>query len=105
VTDRDVTGTGPRVRFFDAEAQFPDGAAALAVRTGAMLLTGACVRKGGGRFDAWVEPLPEVPLTGDTRQDVLAITQAIARRLEYYVANHPEQWTVFQRRWPQARPG
>ena len=37
VTDRDVTGSGPRVPFFDALTQFPDGGAALAVRTGAAM--------------------------------------------------------------------
>jgi KDO2-lipid IV(A) lauroyltransferase len=100
VTDRDVTGTGPIIPFFNALTRFPDGAAALSVRTGAPILTAVTIRKPDGRFDAWIEPLPAVERTGDTRREVLEITRAIARRLEYYVANHPEQWTVFQRRWP-----
>src|SRR5439155_25834522 len=73
VTDRDITGSGPSVQFFDALTSFPDGPAALSVRTGAPLLIGVCTRKPHGRFDAWIEPLPPVPMTGDTRQDVLAI--------------------------------
>jgi len=105
VTDRDVTGSGPMVPFFDALTQFPDGAAALAVRTGAPVLIAVSVRKAKGRFDALIEPLPPMPMTGDTKHDVLALTQAIARRLEYHIANHPEQWTVFQKRWPEVRPG
>jgi KDO2-lipid IV(A) lauroyltransferase len=105
VTDRDVAGTGPIVPFFDAPTRFPDGAAWLSIRTGAPILIAVAVRKAGGRFDAWVEPLPEVERTGNRRQDILRVTQAIARRLQYYVANHPEQWTVFQRRWPEAPPG
>jgi KDO2-lipid IV(A) lauroyltransferase len=100
VTDRDVAGTGPIIPFFGAPTRFPDGAAWLSVRTGAPILIGVAVRKAGGRFDAWIEPLPEIEHTGDTRQDVLRVTRAVAGRLEYYVANHPEQWTVFQRRWP-----
>jgi KDO2-lipid IV(A) lauroyltransferase len=105
VTDRDVTGSGPMVRFFDAQAQFPDGPAALAVRTGAPILIAVSTRKRGGRFDAWIEPLPEAARTGDVKEDVLRITQAIAKRLEYHIASHPDQWTVFQKRWPEAQTG
>jgi KDO2-lipid IV(A) lauroyltransferase len=100
VTDRDVTGSGPIIPFFNALTHFPDGAAALALRTGATILIAVTIRKRDGRFDARIEPLAPVERTGDSRRDVLEVTRAIARRLEYYVANHPEQWTVFQRRWP-----
>jgi KDO2-lipid IV(A) lauroyltransferase len=100
VADRDVTGNGLMIQFFDAPTRFADGTAALSVRTGAPILVGACARKAGGRFDAWIEPLPAVELTGDTKADVLRLTRAVAERLQYYVASHPEQWTVFQRRWP-----
>jgi KDO2-lipid IV(A) lauroyltransferase len=102
VADRDVTGTGPIIPFFGAPTRFPDGAAALSIRTGAPILTGLSIRKEGGRFDAILEPLPAVELSGDTRQDVLRLTQCVAERLQYYVAKHPEQWTVFQRRWPSS---
>jgi lauroyl/myristoyl acyltransferase len=105
VADRDIAGTGPLVPFFDAPARFPDGPAALSVRTGAPILIAVAVRKAGGRFEGRFEPLPPVERTGNTRRDVLALTQAVAERLGYYVANHPEQWTVFQRRWPEAQPG
>ncbi len=100
VTDRDISGTGPMIPFFGASTRFPDGAAWLSVHTGAPILIAVAVRKPGGRFDAWIEPLQEDERTGDTRQDVLRVTRAVAARLEYYVADHPEQWTVFQRRWP-----
>lgn len=100
VTDRDVTGTGPYVQFFDAPTRFPDGPAALALRTGAPVLIAMCTRKADGRFDAWINQVPPVPLTGDTKEDVLRLTRAIASGLQYHIANHPEQWTVFQKRWP-----
>jgi KDO2-lipid IV(A) lauroyltransferase len=100
VTDRDVTGSGPTVQFFDAPTQFPDGAAALSVRTGAPVIIAISARKAKGRFDASFEPLPPVALTGDARADVLAVTRAIAKRLQYHIVSHPDQWTVFQKRWP-----
>jgi lauroyl/myristoyl acyltransferase len=104
VADRDIDGKGPMVPFFDAPARFPDGVAALSLRTGAPILIAVPVRRPDGRFDALFEPLPPVPLTGDRKADVLLVTQAVARRLEYHIASHPEQWTVFQKRWPDARP-
>jgi KDO2-lipid IV(A) lauroyltransferase len=100
ITDRDVMDTGPFVRFFDAPARFPDGPAALSLRTGAPILPSVGVRQPDGRFVATIEPPLPVPETGDRKRDVVALTQAMALRLEYHIAKFPEQWTVFQRRWP-----
>ncbi len=105
VSDRDVGGSGLTVDFFGAPTRFPDGVAALAVRTGAAILIAIATRRPDGRFDALFEPLPPVALTGNQKADVLVLTQAVARRLEYHIATHPEQWTVFQKRWPEAQPG
>lgn len=102
VTDRDINGKGPMIEFFDAPTRFPDGAAWLSIRTGAPILIAVAVRKASDRFQVWIEPLPEVERSGDTRTDGLRVTRVVAERLQYYVANHPEQWTVFQRRWPEA---
>jgi lauroyl/myristoyl acyltransferase len=100
VTDREVSGTGPIVQFFDAPTRFADGLPALSIRTGAPLLPGIGVRRADGTFEAIIEPPIAIDRSGDTKRDIYALTQAMARRLEYHVANHPEQWTVFQKRWP-----
>jgi KDO2-lipid IV(A) lauroyltransferase len=100
LTDRDVTGTGPVVEFFGATTRFPDGAAWLATRTGAPLLPAYATRVLDGTFEAWLEPPLPRPSTGDPREATRLLTHAIARRLEYHIASHPEEWTVFQRRWP-----
>jgi phosphatidylinositol dimannoside acyltransferase len=105
VTDRDVAGTGPIIPFFGAPTHFPSGTAWLSLRTGAPILIGVAARKAGGRYDAWFEPLPEIERTQNQREDIVRLTQAVAGRLEYYVASHPEQWTVFQKRWPKLSPG
>jgi lauroyl/myristoyl acyltransferase len=104
VTDRDIDGTGPMVPFFDALTRFPDGVASLSLRAGAPIVIAVPIRQPDGRFTALFEPLPPVPLTGDRKADVLEVTRAVARRLEYHIASHPEQWTVFQKRWPDAQP-
>ncbi|MBI2755277.1 MAG: lysophospholipid acyltransferase family protein [Chloroflexi bacterium] len=100
ISDRDVLGTGPTVAFCGAATTFPDGAAVLSLRTGAPILFGIAWRLPSGRFRGVVEPLREVPRVGDTHADARAITQAVADHLGYYVRRHAEQWTVFQRRWP-----
>jgi KDO2-lipid IV(A) lauroyltransferase len=99
VTDRDVTGTGPIIDFFGQPTHFPDGAAVLSVRTGARILPAYAIRRRDGTFQAWIEPPLPVP-SGDTRTAVSQLTHAVAKRLEYHIASHPQQWTVFQRRWP-----
>ncbi len=106
VTDRDVLGTGIPVEFFGATTSFPDGAAALSIRTGAPILPAVAIRTGSGRFTGYIDaPVPH-PATGDSREDVRQLTQAVARRLEYHISRHPEQWTVFQKRWPdREEPG
>jgi lauroyl/myristoyl acyltransferase len=105
VTDRDVTGTGPMVRFFDATTQFADGPAVLALRTGAPILPAVVVRKARARFDAIIEPPVEFIASDDNKRNVMELTQSMAKRLQYHVGTHPEQWTVFQNRWPTATPG
>jgi lauroyl/myristoyl acyltransferase len=100
ITDRDVLGTGPIVQFFGAPTTFPAGPATLSLRSGAPLLPAVAVRLPDGTFRAWIEPPLPVPRTGNSKDDVQALTQSMARRLEYHIGVHPEQWTVFQRRWP-----
>lgn len=103
ISDRNVTGTGQTVPFFGESVLFPTGPAALAVRTGAPALVGVTLHEPGGRFRVIVEPEPPYERTGDLRVDVPRLTQALAGRLEYHIARHPEQWTVFQERWPSRR--
>jgi KDO2-lipid IV(A) lauroyltransferase len=100
ITDRDVLGTGIPVDFFGVPTPFPDGAASLSIRTGAPILPAIVARLPNGKFRGWVEPpLDRAGLT-DKAALLTHLTQAVAHRLQYHVAQHPEQWTVFQRRWP-----
>jgi KDO2-lipid IV(A) lauroyltransferase len=99
VTDRDVTGTGPKVLFFGVQTSFAEGAAALALRTGAPILPGTAWRLPDGTVQAVIEPALTIPISGHGPEARLELTQAIAARLEYHIRSHPEQWTVFQQRW------
>ena len=100
-SDRDVTGQGIAVRFFDAPARLPSGAAHLALWTGAAVLPAFTARRPGGRYLGWFEPPLEIVRTGDWRADVRANTERIARRLEAAIRRFPDQWTVFQPVWDE----
>jgi phosphatidylinositol dimannoside acyltransferase len=92
------------VPFFGAPAHIPSGPALLALRTGAAIIPAFVSRRADGRLQGVVHP--PIPLTpsGNLRADVARITADIARRLEYHIGKHPEQWTVLQRVWGDAAP-
>ena len=93
--------------FFDAPTRFPDGARpARAADRGADLVAFAVAPPDRPLRGADRAVAAGRERSGDPKADVLALTQAMARRLEYHIASHPEQWTVFQKRWPRAHgPG
>jgi KDO2-lipid IV(A) lauroyltransferase len=99
VVDRDFRGTGSPVELFGRSVRVPTGPALLHLRTGAPILPSFVSRRPDGRLDGVVgAPLPIGP-TGHRRAEVTEISRTIARRLEYHIGKHPEQWTVLQRVW------
>jgi phosphatidylinositol dimannoside acyltransferase len=101
VCDRDLTGGGLEVRLFGARAQMPGGPASIALRTGAPLLPCAVYHdRRPGHWRAVVHPPLEPERSGDTRKDVLALTQRLADEFEGLIAAAPEQWHVLSRYFP-----
>jgi KDO2-lipid IV(A) lauroyltransferase len=99
LADRDLSGTGHRTLFFGLPALLPIGPASLAILSGRPLVAAAAWRVGQERFNAraW---LVEVPLSGDRKADVAALTEAMARRMEEAISLAPEQWFAsFQPIW------
>jgi lauroyl/myristoyl acyltransferase len=101
VVDRPMAGSGVAVRFFGEEAYLPAGPAALALKTGASIILGYCVRHPqdetkflGGFFP----PLKFVP-TGQRERDIQALTQKIAETLEAIIRLYPDQWYPFHNIW------
>lgn len=99
VIDRPMNGEGIPVRFFDAELSFPQGAAAIALRTGATIIPGYFVRQPDNTFLAELLPPVEYTPCGDRQKDVQGLTQTIVTRLEEIIRRHPEQWYAFQLLW------
>jgi KDO2-lipid IV(A) lauroyltransferase len=98
LADRAVTGVGERVEFFGRPALLPSAQVALALRTGAALVPAFAWRERGLLIARIEEPL-ELVSTGDRDADVRAGVRRFAARLESYIREHPEQWTVFEPVW------
>ncbi len=98
--DRDIIGNGVEVEFFGETTTFPSGPAALALRSGAVLLP-TVVYSGPGRdHSAVIRPPLDTSRTSSMRADVKRVTQDLAHELESFVRRAPEQWHLFQPNWP-----
>ncbi len=100
MADRDITGDGVGVRFFDEEVRLPAGPAVLSLRTGAPIFPAAVYHERGGRHHAVIRPPLETARTGRLRDDVARVTADLAGALEELIRTAPEQWHVFQPLWP-----
>lgn len=102
VADRDLSGGGVEVEMFGRARRMPAGPALLALSTGAPLLSGPTYTT----RDGWVEVLSPVSIepTGRRKQDVVALTQALARAFERAIAAAPSDWHLFQPGWDASTP-
>ena len=104
LTDRDLTGRAPVVRFFGEDARIPIGPVVVSTRTGAPVVPITMIQRPGRRWHLKV--LPAVDLEG---HDTAAASQRIAGALEDLIRCAPEQWHAFQPVWlidlPQRRRG
>jgi lauroyl/myristoyl acyltransferase len=101
--DLDVTRTGPVVNFFGAPAQLPDGAAALALKYQTPLIIGFPRRLPNNRTAVIIEPPLQFETTGDLARDTRAGVEKIARCLERWISQYPDQWVMFQPIWEEDR--
>jgi KDO2-lipid IV(A) lauroyltransferase len=98
VADRDITESGIEVEFFGEPARMADGHVQLALRTGATLVVGYCIRRPDGTFFARGVPV-ELDRTGDRERDVRTGVHRVLAHLETFIAAHPDQWVMFQPIW------
>ncbi|HMS58693.1 MAG TPA: lysophospholipid acyltransferase family protein [Tepidiformaceae bacterium] len=101
--DRPVSGDGVTVEFFGRPIDVPAGAARIALPPAAAVPPAAFARHHPPRRDVSVfadfSVSPE--RTGDDREDIRRLTQAIVHAHERFIRAHPEQWYKFQEMWPR----
>ncbi len=100
VCERDIAGNGAPVEFFGHPTTIPAGPATLALRTGCAVLPCAVYYTDDGFHRGVVRPPLAVARTGNLREDVQRVTQAMANEFEHLISLAPEQWHVLQANWP-----
>ncbi len=96
--DRDISNSGVPVQFFGAKAKFPAGPAALAVDSGAVLLTASLWWEDGHNWVKFHTPV-EVPQEGERSRRIFRTTQLVADQFAEGIAAHPAHWHMLQRLW------
>jgi KDO2-lipid IV(A) lauroyltransferase len=92
------------VDFFGRPAATTTVAAALAVKTGCMLIPSHAELLPDGRYHGVCDPPIEWTPTGDRARDIAGLTQKMTTIIEGWVRQHPEQWLWMHRRWKTQPP-
>jgi KDO2-lipid IV(A) lauroyltransferase len=93
LADRDISGSGVEVPFFGKKSRVPKGPAVLALRTGAPIVLGTCVRRGDGGLKGVVQVVEK------DSEDPIEVTKLIVQKMELLIRQYPDQWFVFQPPW------
>lgn len=97
--DQDINAPGAFVEFFGRPAWSPTGAAQLALRLHAPVVTGFCYRHSSGQMEIRISPAwPGA--AGDTPEIAAAqMTANLTAAIEAQIRAAPAQWPWFHRRW------
>ncbi|MFT9017030.1 lysophospholipid acyltransferase family protein [Acetobacter malorum] len=92
---------GVEASFFGRPAMTAPALAAMALRYRCTVIPGYVERLGPARLRIVVEPPMKLPDTGDKKQDLSLLVQAVNDRLESWIRRKPESWLWLHRRWPK----
>ena len=99
VGDRDFTGKGRIIDFFGKSASFPEGPAAFALKTQAVILPCFMVRNPDDSFTLKIEAPLEVKVSGNKEKDINSCISGYVKIFESYIRNYPDQWYIFKKFW------
>ena len=91
---------GIAVPFFGRDAMTAPGLAKLALRFDATVVPVQVVRLKGAHFRLTIEAPLELPRSGNSTADTLALMIKVNETVERWVRERPEQWLWVHRRWP-----
>ncbi|MCX5800958.1 MAG: lysophospholipid acyltransferase family protein [Candidatus Eisenbacteria bacterium] len=99
LVDGDVFANGLKLDFFSEPARISSGAAALALKTNAAIVSGYVKREGPLRFRMSVgEPILPVS-TGNKAEDIEKLFRQVLSRVESYIEENLDQWCIFRGVW------
>lgn len=99
VGDREFTEKGIPVEFFGKPAYFPEGPAAFAQKTGAMIVPGFMVRSSDEKYELIIEKPIEVEMAQGSAKDTAGIINRYKAIIEDYIRKYPDQWYMFRQFW------
>ena len=105
LADQNAGENGVFVSFFGEPASTARGPALFALRTGAPVMLGTCVRVPGRsqRYHVVLRRI-EVRTSGDLDRDLLQLTQDHTEALEEAIRRAPDQYFWLHKRWKTAPP-
>jgi lauroyl/myristoyl acyltransferase len=100
VVDRNLESKGVTIKFFGHDTVVAAGVAKLALRTGSPIVLGIARRLNSYRFSLTFEEPIEPIGSASNEEDVRALLTKVFARIEYHIAQNPEQWSLLQPVWP-----
>ena len=101
IVDRNMEQRGAKIKFFGHDTVVAAGVAKMALRTGSPIVLGLARRLDNYRFSlTFDEPIEPVG-SASNEEDVRALLTKVFARLEYHIAQNPEQWVLLQPVWPK----
>ncbi len=102
--DQDTRTGGIHVPFFNQMAYTTNGAANIALRTGASVVAGFISRTGGNSHQINIQGPLSLQQTKDPDSDLKENTALFTRLIEEQVRKTPDQWVWMHRRWRTPLP-
>lgn len=104
VSDQHAGSGGIIVNFFGRPVSVPRAPAALAVKTGAPIITGYIMRRPEGRHHC-VFQKPVYPRSGaDPKEEIFRLTKIFTGRIEEIIRMRPDHWLWTHRRFKYVPP-
>jgi KDO2-lipid IV(A) lauroyltransferase len=100
--DRDVTGSGEMMSFFEQPARLSFAPATFALRSGAAVLPAVAYRTRPFQGILRIDPPFTLQRSGDTAADVQEGMTQILSRIEAMIREAPQQWAMFSDVWPRS---
>ncbi len=88
-----------RINFFGRNISVHTGPAVLALKTGAPILYGVCVRCGDFSYKTEIVEINVDDVEGTMEEKVREISQRHMTHLETFIRQFPEQWLWMHKRW------
>jgi lauroyl/myristoyl acyltransferase len=101
LADRNTEQRGVKIKFFGRDTVVAAGLAKMAMRSRTPVVVGIARRRNSYRFTLTFEEPIEPEGSASNEEDLQAFVSKIFAKIEYHIAQNPEQWVLLQPVWPR----